>query len=61
MAENFGKQEWVELFRKTGLDDSMMEQWHRLFEAEYPDSHQRFMEWLKIPADEITAIRARFS
>jgi len=61
MAQNFGKQQWVELFKKTGLDDKMMEKWHTLFEAEYPEAHQEFLQWLQIPAEEVAAIRQRFS
>lgn len=61
MEEEFGKKEWVELFRETGLDEEMMEKWHRLFEAQYPDSHQRFLECLELSADKITGTRQRFS
>lgn len=61
MAEKFGKQEWVALFSETGLDEAMMEKWHRLFEAQHPESHQSFLEWLNLPAEEITRIRQRFS
>lgn len=61
MAEAFGKKEWIELFRETGLDEAMMEKWHRLFEAQYPESHQNFLEWLNLPASEVTDIRQRFS
>lgn len=61
MARTFGKNQWVELFRKTGLDDPMMEKWHRLFEAGYPEAHQSFLQWLQLSEDEIAAIRQRFS
>ena len=61
MAQEFGKNQWVELFRKTGLTEEMMEKWHRLFEAEHPQAHQSFLEWLQLPAAEVTAIRQRFS
>ncbi len=61
MEQQFGKSEWVKLFRQTGLDDQMMEKWHRLFEAEHPHQHQSFLEWLQLPADEIAQIRKRFS
>lgn len=60
MADVFGKQEWVGLFRETGLDEAMMTKWHQLFETQYPGQHQRFLEWLNIPADEIRQIRQRF-
>lgn len=61
MSQKFGKDQWVELFRKTGLSEEMMEKWHRLFEASHPQAHQNFLEWLKLPAEEIAAIRKRFS
>lgn len=61
MVKNFGKREWIELFQKTGLTEEMMKQWHHLFETEYPDAHQEFLQWLQIPAEEITAIRQRSS
>ncbi len=60
MSKNFGKVQWVELFRQTGLSEEMMADWHRRFEAAYPQQHQSFLEWLQIPADEIAAIRQRF-
>lgn len=53
--------EWVARFRAIGLDDATMEQWHRLFERENPDGHQSFLEWLGLPADRITEIRARYA
>lgn len=52
------KTQWVELFRETGLDEAMMQQWHRLFEQRYPEQHQAFLEWLQIPNAEVTQIRA---
>ncbi len=61
MSMNINKQQWVELFRETGLVEEMMEAWHRLFEANYPDGHQGFLEWLQLTASEIAAIRQRFS
>ena len=61
MAEKFGKSEWVELFRQTGLSEEMMETWHRLFEANYPQAHQSFLQWLQLPEPEIADIRKRFS
>ncbi len=53
------KENWVSLFREIGLDDETMSNWHKLFEARYPDGHQSFLEWLNISKDEISLIRAR--
>lgn len=56
--KGMSKEKWVAMFREIGLDDAAMTQWHRLFEARHPDAHQAFLEWLRIPAAEIVAIRA---
>lgn len=52
-------EEWVARFRAIGLDEAAMEQWHRLFERENPAGHQSFLEWLGLPAERISAIRAK--
>lgn len=52
------KEKWVLLFREIGLDDATMAKWHKEFEARYPSEHQSFLEWLRIPIDEIKRIRA---
>lgn len=51
------KTQWIELFREAGLTDKTMQTWHTLFEARHPEDHQRFLEWLGIPENEISAIR----
>ena len=55
------KEKWVLLFREIGLDDATMHKWHQEFEARYPNEHQSFLEWLKIPEAEISLIRAHKS
>ncbi len=60
MQSNMSKDDWVLLFHETGLDDAMMKKWHRLFESKYPDGHQSFLEWLKLPEAEIEKIRSDF-
>jgi hypothetical protein len=52
------KDRWVRLFREIGLDEETMVRWHRTFESRYPEGHQSFLEWLNIPPDEISRIRA---
>lgn len=52
-------EEWVARFKAIGLDQAAMETWHRLFEQENPVGHQSFMEWLGLPAEKISAIRAK--
>ena len=57
MQSKLGKQEWVAMFREMGLSDADMVKWHRLFEERHPESHEDFLKWLGIPADEIARIR----
>ena len=56
--EIMNKEKWVRLFREIGLDEETMVKWHRAFETRYPEGHQSFLEWLNIPRDEISRIRA---
>jgi transposase len=55
------KEQWIRMFRETGLTDIQMQNWHRTFERTAPDGHQEFLEFLNIPKEEIKAIRSRFS
>jgi hypothetical protein len=55
--KEFGKSEWVALFREAGLDEAAMQRWHAEFESRFPDTHQSFLEWLRVPGAEITRIR----
>lgn len=57
-SEVMNKEKWVLLFREIGLDEETMKQWHREFEARYPEGHQSFLEWLNISGEEIVHIRA---
>lgn len=50
-------EQWVEVFRATGLDEAMMRRWHREFERRYPEQHESFLKWLNLPSDNILAIR----
>ena len=50
-------QDWIALFREVGLNDEQMKRWHQLFEERHPESHQGFLEWLGLPADECKRIR----
>ena len=58
MNANVTVEEWVARFKAIGLDQAAMEKWHRLFEQENPAGHQSFLEWLGLPADRISEIRA---
>ncbi|MDD2539894.1 MAG: hypothetical protein PHH28_02475 [Desulfuromonadaceae bacterium] len=52
--------EWVKRFRAIGLDETAMQNWHKLFEKENPDGHQSFLEWLGLPTEKITEIRQKY-
>ena len=51
------KDKWIELFRAIHLSDEQMKTWHHEFEVRYPHEHQKFLEWLHLPDDEIARIR----
>ena len=61
MKNQVSVEEWVNRFRAIGLDDAAMEKWHRLFEQDNPDGHQRFLEWLGLPEEKIKSIRAKYA
>ena len=58
MNKKVSKEDWVALFKKIGLSDEQMKQWHHLFETQHPDSHQDFLTWLGISPAEIANIRS---
>lgn len=51
-------EQWVEVFRASGLNDEQMNTWHKEFEQRYPDGHQSFLEWLGLPKARIAEVRA---
>lgn len=53
------RETWVKLLRASGFTDDDLRAWHRDFERLDPAHHQRFLEFLCIPSDEIEGIRAR--
>ena len=48
---------WVAILRAAGFQDMDMQAWHREFERLAPSEHQRFLENLGIPEEEIATIR----
>ncbi len=52
------KARWVGLLRASGFSEADMVRWHAAFERSDPEGHLRFLEFLRIPAEEIAAIRA---
>ena len=51
------KDKWVAIMRGAGFTEADMHRWHREFEKAAPQEHQEFLEFLHIPADEISSIR----
>jgi DNA-binding transcriptional MerR regulator len=51
------KDKLVSIMRAAGLTDEDMDKFHRAFEKAAPAEHQEFLEFLRIPADEIAKIR----
>ncbi len=56
-VRNLDREKWVRLLRASGFTDDDLGRWHRDFERSDPAYHQRFLEFLGIPAGEIAAIR----
>jgi DNA-binding transcriptional MerR regulator len=55
--EMITKDKWVEIMRAAGLSEADMHRWHVEFEKAAPAEHQEFLEFLRIPKDEIAKIR----
>jgi DNA-binding transcriptional MerR regulator len=55
--EMMTKDKWVSIMRSSGFSDADMHRWHAEFEKAAPEDHQTFLEYLKIPADEVAKIR----
>ena len=51
------KEQWVEVLDAAGVDEAGRQRWHKVFEKRYPEGHQAFLQWLRLPADEIERIR----
>ena len=51
------KEKWVAIMRAAGFSEEDMRRWHQEFEKAAPSEHQEFLEFLRIPAEEIVKIR----
>ena len=51
------KEKWVTVMRAAGFKEEDMRRWHAEFEKQAPSEHQEFLEFLHIPAEEISSIR----
>ena len=56
-TEMVTKDKLVSIMRASGLTEENMQRFHAEFERSAPQEHQEFLEFLKIPADEIKKIR----
>ena len=56
-VRNMDREKWVGLLRASGFTDEDLGRWHQDFERTDPEYHQRFLEFLGIPPEEIRAIR----
>jgi hypothetical protein len=52
------KEKWTAIMKAAGFSDEDMHRWHAEFEKSAPDEHQEFLEFLHIPSDELSRIRA---
>lgn len=51
------KELWVSLLADSGFSEEDMQNWHSQFERTAPEKHQRFLQLLQIPEEEIERIR----
>jgi len=56
-AKKMTKDKWVSIMKAAGLSEDDMRRWHREFEKAAPEDHNEFLQFLHIPAAEITSIR----
>lgn len=52
------KEKWVAIMKAAGFSEDDMRRWHAEFEKGAPDEHQEFLEFLHIPPEELSRIRA---
>lgn len=52
------KDQFVSVLNAAGITDAQKHQLHVAFETQYPDAHQRFLEFLGLSADQAAKIRA---
>ena len=51
------KDKWVAIMKASGFSDQDMKRWHAEFEKAAPQEHEEFLNFLHIPAEEVTRIR----
>jgi len=51
------KEKWVSILKGAGFSEENMMRWHQQFEKSAPEEHQEFLQYLRIPPEEIKHIR----
>jgi len=51
------KEKWVSIMETAGFSEADMRRWHQAFERSSPDEHEEFLNYLRIPPQEIRHIR----
>jgi len=59
MNNNMTKDDFVAILKEIGLTEEQMHQLHQKMEQRFPESHQRFLDFLGISAEESTQIRTQ--
>jgi len=59
MNNNMTKDDFVAILKEIGLTEEQMHQLHQKMEQRFPESHQRFLEFLGIADDEAAQIRTQ--
>ncbi|OSM01493.1 hypothetical protein [Magnetofaba australis] len=57
MSATVNVEQWVAMFQQIGLNEAQMQQWHEIFEANHPEAHGAFLNWLGMPQEQITQVR----
>lgn len=52
------KDKFMMVLKDIGLNENQMRKFHALLEERHPEDHQAFLEWLNLPAAEVSRIRA---
>lgn len=56
-APSMNRDQWIEVFQATGLDEEAMRRWHCEFESRYPAQHQSFLEWIGFSPEDALSVR----
>jgi DNA-binding transcriptional MerR regulator len=56
-TKSMTKEKWVSIMKSAGFREADMRRWHREFERSAPEEHQAFLQYLRVPAEEIRSIR----